>query len=34
MRLSAIAVLALLLASLPAFAAQRQVVIEDFNNCG
>jgi len=34
MRLTAIAVLTLLLASLPAFAAQRQVVVEDFSNAG
>ena len=34
MRLSAIAVLALLLAALPALAAQRQVVVEQFTNAG
>jgi|GEM_PF-2498571 hypothetical protein len=34
MRLTAIAVLTLLLASLPAYSAQRQVVVEDFTNSG
>ncbi len=34
MRLTAIAGLALLLASLPAYALQRQVVVEDFTNSG
>lgn len=34
MRLTAIAVLTLLLAALPAYAAQRQVVVEDFTNAG
>lgn len=34
MRLTAIMALALLLVSLPALAAQRQVVVEDFTNAG
>jgi hypothetical protein len=34
MRLSAIIALALVLVSLPAFAAQRQVVVEQFTNAG
>jgi len=34
MRVLGIAALALLLASLPAVAAQRQVVVEDFTNVG
>jgi hypothetical protein len=34
MRLTAIAVLTLLLAALPAYAVQRMVVVEDFTNSG
>jgi hypothetical protein len=34
MRIAAISVLALLLASLPAYAVQRQVVVENFTNSG
>lgn len=34
MRLTGMVALALLLVSVPAFAAQRQVVVEDFTNSG